>query len=130
MILTPPQILAVAMQAGFPRTVAVSMVAIALRESGGDAEAFNGDSATGDLSYGLWQINLLGTPLARFQQLGLAAPTPAALFDPLTNAKAAFILWAGNNANLRVAWYIDKAGYQERYEAHLPEAQRAGLGFQ
>lgn len=130
MILTAPQILSVAMEAGFPRTVAVSMVAIALRESAGDPAAFNGDSATGDLSYGLWQINLRGTPLSRFQQLGLPATKPADLFDPLMNAKAAFILWAGNNQNLRVAWYIDKPGYQEKYEAHLPEAQRAGLGFQ
>ncbi len=34
--------------------------AIALAESGGNSDAHNGNAATGDDSYGLWQINMIG----------------------------------------------------------------------
>ena len=40
------------------------MTAIALRESAGDPNAFNGDAATGDRSYGLWQINMRDAGIA------------------------------------------------------------------
>ena len=36
------------------------MTAIAMAESSGDSAALNNNPNTGDLSYGLWQINMIG----------------------------------------------------------------------
>jgi len=119
-IMTADQILQVALNAGFPSDTAVKMVAIALRESGGCPSAHN--PGPGEDSYGLWQINVLGNPTI-LSQLGLSDPT--ALYDPGTNAAAAFLIWGGNDNNLDVAWYINRPGYQQAYEAYLPAAQQA-----
>jgi hypothetical protein len=131
MILTPPAIYQFARQAGFPPVVAVTMTAIALRESAGNPDAYNGNIETGDNSFGLWQINLKDPSVRSLINAKLLAPanaSPSALFDPLTNARAAFLLWGGNNKNLSIAWYIDRGGdYQMRYESHLPAAQAAAL---
>src|SRR5436309_1930739 len=101
MNLTPEQIYSVARQAGFPPATATQMTAIAIKESGGNTTAFNGTGP--DQSYGLWQINMIGNlGPARLQQFGIASND--ALFDPLTNAQAAYKIWAGNDANLNTAW--------------------------
>lgn len=114
---------------GFPPVVAVTMTAIALRESAGDPSAFNGNTATGDRSYGLVQINMRDAGIAALlkEKIPAVAADEKALLNPDTNAQAAFILWNGHNANLDVAWYISKAVYQERYAVHLPAAQSAAL---
>lgn len=76
-------------QAGFRGDNLVAMVAIAKRESGGDPNAYNGNAGTGDKSYGLVQINMIGDlGTARRAQLGIGSNEQ--LFDPLTNAQAAF----------------------------------------
>jgi hypothetical protein len=126
-MLTAAQIYALARAAGFPPVVAVTMTAIALRESSGDPKAFNGNSLTGDRSYGLWQINMFqGLAAERLKLFGLAHAEQ--LLDPATNAHAAFVLWGGKNKNLSTAWYIDHPGpYQDRYESHLAAAQAAAL---
>jgi len=122
------QILQVALDAGFPEHVAVAMTAIAKRESDGVPTAFNGNAATGDESYGLWQINMRGQlGDARMKQFGITAK--AELFDAKVNARAAFLTWGHNNRNLELCWYIDRPGYKERYEKHLPGAVLASLGL-
>jgi hypothetical protein len=125
--MTALEIYRVARAAGFPPVVAVTMTAIALRESSGDPAAFNGHTATGDRSYGLWQINMLGRlSESRLKLFGIADEKE--LLDPAVNARAAFALWNGDNRNLSVCWYIDHPGvYQSRYESHLPAAQAAAL---
>lgn len=126
-MLTPAQIYALARAAGFPPVVAVTMTAIALRESSGNPNAFNANAATGDRSYGLWQINMFqGLAAERLKLFGLAHAEQ--LLDPATNAHAAFVLWGGNNKNLSTAWYIDKGGfYEARYNLNLPLAQAAAI---
>lgn len=127
MILTPAQIYDLCRRAGFPPVVSVSMTAIALRESAGNPSVVNDNAATGDRSYGLWQINMFG-PLAAPRMKIFQILSEEELLDPETNAQAAFRIWAGRNANLDVAWYIAHGGdYQERYEKHLPAAQAAAL---
>lgn len=145
--LSADQIYAYAIGAGFPPRTAMTMTAIALRESSGQTDAFNGKvvvcpdgaMACGDQSYGLWQINMLGaqgTPFgpclggqcglgpARMASLGLSDPSE--LFDPGVNAAAAYAIWGGNDANLDIAWYIDRPGMnRDRYLAFLPQAQAA-----
>lgn len=75
-------------QAGGSAASAPIAAAIALAESGGNPSSHNGNAGTGDNSYGLWQINMIGSMgPARLAEFGLTSNTQ--LFDPLTNAKAA-----------------------------------------
>lgn len=122
-VLTADQIYTVARQAGFPASTAVQMTAIALRESGGCPSAhYQGNPVGAEDSYGLWQINVQGNP-GILTQLGIQATD---LYDPATNAAAAFLLWGGNDNNLNVAWSIGRGGYYtSQYQANLPAAQAA-----
>lgn len=132
MPLTPAQIYAYARQAGFPPVVATTVTAVALRESGGDPAAHNGNASTGDNSFGLLQINLAVKGIADLlTNNGIHSED---LFDPKANMLAGFILWNHRNANLDVLWYITRSGgavdYRARYEKHLPEAQSAALAYE
>lgn len=81
-------------QAGFTGNGLKMAYAIAMAESGGNAKAHNGNSGTGDNSYGLFQINMLGAMgPERRRQYGLSSND--SLFDPLTNAKVAFKMSGG-----------------------------------
>lgn len=75
-------------QAGFPEEVVPTMVAIAHGESRLNPKAFNPDVSTGDQSYGLFQINMLGDMgPARRKQFGIASNEE--LYDPVKNVQAA-----------------------------------------
>src|SRR5919199_2274081 len=81
--LTPVQIFQVLREAGFSPDQAVNFTAIAMAESGGDPHA---RLHTGvEDSRGLWQINLYAH--------GNYASTD--LYDPLTNARAAYAVSNG-----------------------------------
>ena len=85
-------------QAGGTKEEARMLGAIAMPESRGNPGAHNGDSRTGDDSYGLWQINVLGKlGPDRRRLLGLAADgsQDEKLKDPRLNAKAALMLLKG-----------------------------------
>jgi hypothetical protein len=122
-VLGPADLYQLALGAGFPSDTAVKMAAIALKESGGNPAAYNGTPP--DDSYGLWQINMYGNlGPARMAQFGLTSKSQ--LFDPATNAAAAFRIWGGNDNNLNVAWAInDGAVNQSRYQANLPVVMAA-----
>jgi hypothetical protein len=98
-VLSTAQLVQLALDAGFPSSLASQMATIALRESGGCPTAYN--PVAPDNSYGLWQINVLGNP-GILAALGLT--DPAQLFDPATNAAAAFYLYGGNPSNIGIAW--------------------------
>ena len=61
------------------------------------------------------------------QQKVLLGSAEEGLLDPAKNAQAGFVLWGGSNANLNMAWYIDRGVYKQRYENNLPLAQAAAL---
>lgn len=62
---------------------------IVMRESTARPGAHNGNSATGDDSYGLFQINMYGSlGPARVKKFGL--DEEADLFDPMVNAQVAY----------------------------------------
>jgi hypothetical protein len=101
MSLSQSEMYSLARKAGLPDASAKVAAAIGMAESGGNPNDHNTDASTGDNSYGLWQINMLGSmgPTRR-TQFGLK--TNDDLFDPATNARAMSILsHQGQNFN---AW--------------------------
>lgn len=85
MALSQSEIYSLAKSVGLSDGRAKVAAAIAMAESGGNPNAHN--SKPPDDSYGLWQINMLGSlGPARRKSLGLSANSD--LFNPQTNAKA------------------------------------------
>ena len=90
------------------------MVAIAQRESGlrPDARCKNCIARPGggfypEDSIGLWQINMLGVfGDRRLKEFGILDREQ--LLRPDENARAAFKIWAGRDANLDIAWSINR----------------------
>ena len=68
--------------------------AIAKAESNGRPFAFNGNTKTGDSSYGIFQINMLGT-LGPDRRDKLNLDLNAELFSPVKNAQAVFYMTDG-----------------------------------
>ena len=72
--------------------------AVAMRESRGHPTSHNTNAKTGDNSYGLFQINMIGSlgvdRLAKFQdKIGITKMSD--LFNPVANAKAAYYMTEG-----------------------------------
>jgi hypothetical protein len=68
--------------------------AVAKKESNGRPLAHNGDVSTGDNSYGVFQINMLGS-LGEDRREKFDLKTNKDLFDPVTNAEIAFYMTNG-----------------------------------
>lgn len=83
---------------GFEGKALKTAWSVVMRESRGRPVAHNKNANTGDNSYGLFQINMIGglgvDRLAKFQdKIGIKKVTD--LFDPVANAKAAYYMTAG-----------------------------------
>lgn len=88
--LTRTQLATLARNAGFTGKDVDVAVAVALAESSGNPAKHNGKGE--DDSYGLWQINMLGSMGPdRRKRFGLKSN--ADLFDPATNARVAYGIW-------------------------------------
>lgn len=99
-------------QAGFTGQSAETMYAIVMAESGGSATAHNTNAGTGDNSYGLAQINMLGSMgPSRRQEYGLSSNND--LFDPLTNLKVAYAM-SGHGTNF-APWSTYNSGAYRTY---------------
>lgn len=115
--LSDSQIAAAAKAAGFSGSALAKAVAIALAESSGNPNAHN--AVPPDNSYGLWQINMLGSMgPARRKQFGLSSNSQ--LFDPVTNAKAAYAISSGGK-NFR-PWTTYTSGAYLRYMSRANKA--------
>lgn len=68
--------------------------AIAMKESRGRAKAYNGDRSTGDNSYGLFQINMIGD-LGEARRVKFALDSNKELYDPVLNAQIAYYMSDG-----------------------------------
>ena len=112
------EILQLAFNQGFNDRDAVKLLAIALAESSGDPEAHNDDASTGDDSYGLWQINMLGD-MGPERRAALGLISNDQLNDPTINAMAMRYIFKQQGFN---AWSVYKSG---KYREFLPDAQRA-----
>lgn len=101
-VLSGTDVARMAHDAGFRGEDLVDVVAISKRESNWKPTAFNGNSGTGDRSYGLMQINMIGSlGPSRLQQFGLTSNDQ--LLDPQTNLDAAFVLYQRSGNSLQ-AW--------------------------
>lgn len=102
-------------------TVAIA-VAVAWAESKGDALAHNDNYKRGgrDDSYGLWQINMLGSMGPRRRQL-FGIKEDDDLFDPRTNARAMVKLWLNKGRSFR-DWTTYNLG---TYNLYITQARNA-----
>ena len=64
---------------------------VVMRESRGNSGSHNKTSSTGDNSYGIFQINMLGS-LGEDRREKFGIKSNAELLDPVTNAQAAFYM--------------------------------------
>ena len=110
-------------KAGFKGSALSMAYAIVMAESGGRARAHNPNANTGDNSYGLFQINMLGAMgPERRRQYGLSSNED--LFDPLTNARVAYRMSnGGKNWN---PWSTYKTGAYRQYYGGSMGATVAG----
>lgn len=108
-------------QAGFRGQGLNIAYAVAMAESSGNARAHNPNAATGDNSYGLFQINMLGgMGPARRQAYGLSSNDD--LFDPLTNAKVAYKMSRGGTK------WTDWSTYNHNdYQKYMGGSQTASV---
>lgn len=116
-----------AARAGFSGRALDTIVAIVMAESGGNPRAYNGNRGTGDSSYGLAQINMLGAMgPERRKAYGLSSNDD--LFDPLTNLRVAYKL--SNGGRDFSPWTTYKNGLHEKYlgssGANIRVAERTG----
>ena len=113
-----------ARQAGFPEEKIPTIVAIAMGESSGNPRAHNPDSSTGDNSYGLMQINMLGQMGAdRRKAFGLSSNEQ--LFDPVTNFAAAKTIYDSQGLG---AWGAYNNGSYKDFMPGATQAANSSLG--
>lgn len=79
---------------GFEGKALKTAWAVAMKESNGRPVAHNGNSGTGDNSYGVFQINMIGS-LGDVRRDKFNLESNADLFDPVTNAEIAFHMTNG-----------------------------------
>lgn len=112
-------------RAGFTGAGLDTAQAVATAESGGRASAHNPNAATGDNSYGLFQINMLGAMgPARLAQYHLA--NNEALYDPAVNAAVAYQM-SGGGTNWS-PWSTFKNGAYKAFLGRDPNLVDAGGG--
>ena len=105
------------LQNGLSKEEAIEMAAVGMAESTGNSGVRNSNPDTGDDSYGLWQINMIGNlGPDRLRRYGLRSAED--LKDPETNAR---VMAAMLRTDGKTAWgaYKDK-----RYLQYMAEARR------
>lgn len=107
-----PDLMGILRNAGFSGASLNTAYAVAMAESGGNAKAFNGNAGTGDKSYGLFQINMLGgMGPERRKAYGLSSD--ADLYDAQRNAQIAYKMSKGGTD--WSPWSTYKRGDYKKY---------------
>jgi hypothetical protein len=111
--LTDGQLVELLKTVGFKGKALRSACAIAKAESNGRPLAFNGNLKTGDSSYGMFQINMIGG-LGPDRREKFELSSNAELFNPVTNAQVALHMtksgtdwssWSSLNGKRYHEWY-------------------------
>jgi hypothetical protein len=92
--LTDSQLVELLKAVGFKGSALKTAWAVAKAESNGRPFAFNGNTKTGDSSYGIFQINMLGT-LGPDRRNRYDLDFNAALFNPVMNAEVVYRMTRG-----------------------------------
>ena len=92
--LTDSQLVELLKAVGFKGKALKTAWAVAKAESNGRPFAFNGNTKTGDSSYGIFQINMLGT-LGPDRRDKFELDLNAELFSPVKNAKIVYHMTKG-----------------------------------
>jgi len=117
----PAQLVQLGLSVGLPLQQAKLMAAVGMAESGGNPVAHNPNRATGDNSYGIWQINMIDNlGPARRKENNLQSNEQ--LFDPTTNAMAMKRVLQGSGPS---AWTTYTSG---AYKQFLPVVEKAVAG--
>jgi hypothetical protein len=96
----PRDIAVILKRRGFPDDAIWKMLAISHRESRWIPNKHNVNKSTGDDSYGLFQINMLGDlGTSRRKDWAKWLSSDAALLDPINNIHAARLIYGGGNLN-------------------------------
>jgi hypothetical protein len=115
--LSPKELKSILHEVGFRGSNLKEAWAVAMKESTGRPRSHNDNPNTGDNSYGLFQINMIGSlGPARLEQYGLKSNKD--LFDPMINAKIAFQMsnggknWSAWNGigSSTTKWFKDYPG--------------------
>jgi hypothetical protein len=93
-MLTDKELVILLKTVGFEGSGLKKAWSIAKRESNGRPLAYNGNKQTGDSSYGIFQINMIGNlGPARLEKFNLKSNKE--LFDPVTNAEITYYMTNG-----------------------------------
>lgn len=114
--LTKEQLVAILRDAGFSGKALEVAYAVARAESGHRPKAYNGNAKSGDKSYGIFQINMLGNlGPARRKQHGISSNEE--LFQPEINARIAYKM--SNGGTNWKPWSAYKSGAYKKYLTSL-----------
>ncbi len=117
--LTGVDVARLAYAAGFRGQDLINVVAIAKRESSYNPGTLNPNAGTGDYSFGLMQINMLGDMgPARREMFGISSNEE--LYDPLTNMRAAYTLYQNRGYQL-----TDWGAYKGRSNTYSTDIEAA-----
>jgi hypothetical protein len=95
-MLTDQELVKLLLTVGFEGVGLKKAWSIAKRESNGRPLAYNGNRNTGDSSYGLFQINMIGNlGPTRLEKFNLKSNKE--LFDPVTNAEITYYMTNGGS---------------------------------
>ena len=119
-------------QAGFPESAIPTMVKIAQLESTNNTRAFNPKGR--DLSYGLFQINMKdddprNPKMGEQRRKWFGLKSNEELYDPLTNAKAAYKLWNSKEKQGKDKGFTHWSTYNEQIAGN-PNLRNINKGAQ
>lgn len=119
-------------QAGFPESAIPTMVKIAQLESTNNTRAFNPEGR--DLSYGLFQINMKdddprNPKMGEQRRKWFGLKSNEELYDPLTNAKAAYKLWNSKEKQGKNEGFTHWSTYNEQIAGN-PNLRNINKGAQ
>jgi hypothetical protein len=117
---------------GFRGQGLITAFAVAKAESSGNSRAHNPNRATGDDSYGLFQINMIGR-MGPERRRAYRLSSNSDLFDPVRNAQIAFDM--SNQGRNWTPWSVhpdarSRGGSGRGYERHLETARQTFAGLQ
>lgn len=98
--------------------------AIVMKESHGDPLSHNGNRETGDNSYGLFQVNMIGS-LGEDRRDKFSLDYNAELLDPVVNAQVAYHM--SNGGEDWSAWKGTHTAVVKRWLKEFPEAKAQAI---